>query len=154
MLMNTIYLNDTNQVSIICQNCGLEHSIDTTKFNATEKKLEGKCRCEVSYKYKIEFRKRYRESVRLEGEYFIHGIKEKGKIIIRDLSMIGIQFECLNPNYISKDDVLRVKFNLDNSMRSEIRKHVKVIWVKDQSIGARFIETKFHKEDLESYLRI
>jgi len=42
--MNTIYLNDTNQVSIICQNCGLEHSIDTTKFNATEKKLEGKCR--------------------------------------------------------------------------------------------------------------
>jgi len=68
--------------------------------------------------------------------------------------MIGIQFECLNPNYISKDDVLRVKFNLDNSMRSEIRKHVKVIWVKGRSIGARFIETIFHKEDLESYLRI
>jgi hypothetical protein len=67
--------------------------------------------------------------------------------------MTGIRFECMNPHHISKDEVLRVKFKLDNSMRTEIRKHVKVIWIKDRTIGAHFIETKFHKKDLEFYLQ-
>ena len=152
--MYTIYADNGNRVSVNCLKCGLELNIDITKLKNTQNNLEGECKCGEPYQYTIEFRKRYRESVKLEGEYFIHGIKEKGRIIIRDLSMIGIRFECLNPHHISKDDVLRVKFNLDNSMRSEIRKHIKVIWVKDRSIGANFIETKFYKEDLGIYLQI
>jgi hypothetical protein len=152
--MYTIYTDDTNQVSIICPKCNVEQNINTTKIKGTQKRLEGECKCGEPYQYAIEFRKRYRESVRLDGEYFIYGVNEKGEIIIRDLSMTGIRFECLNPHHISKDEVLRVKFKLDNSMRTEIRKHVKVIWVKDRNIGAHFIEKKFHKDDLEIYLRI
>lgn len=152
--MYTIYTDDTNRVSIICPKCGFEQNIDITKFKDTQKELKGTCRCGEPYQYTIEFRKRYREGVRLDGEYFIHGIKEKGEIIVRDVSMSGIRFECVNPHHISKDDVLRVKFRLDNSKRSEIRKHVKVIWVRDRTIGAHFIETIFYKKDLESYLQI
>jgi hypothetical protein len=152
--MYTIYADDTNRVSIICPKCGFEQNIDITKFKGTQKKLKSDCKCGEPYQFTIEYRKRYREDFRLAGEYFIHGIGEKGEIIIRDLSMSGIRFECLNPHYISKDDVLRVKFKLDDSKRSEIRKHVKVIWVRDSTIGAHFIETKFYKKDLESYLQI
>lgn len=151
--MYTIYTDDTNRVSIICPKCKSEQNIDTTNFKDTQKKLKGTCRCGEPYQFTIEYRRRYREDVRLTGEYFIEGIKEKGQIIIRDLSMSGIRFECLNPHHISKDEELRVKFRLDNSKRTEIRKHVKVMWVRDSTIGADFIETKFHKEDLESYLR-
>ena len=152
--MYTIYLDNTNRVSIICPKCGLEQNIDTTKFKDTENKLEGKCKCGEPYQYKIEFRKRYREGVRLTGDYYIQGIGEKGEIIIRDLSMSGMLFECMNPHNISKDDLLRVNFKLDDPKRSEIQKHVKVIWVKDRTIGADFIKTKFYGKELKSYLQV
>ena len=151
--MYTIYTDDTNRVSIICQNCGLEHSIDTTKFNATEKKLEGKCRCEVSYQYNIEFRKRYRKDVRLPGKYSILGKGEKEDIIIRDLSFTGIRFESLTPHQILEDDTLEVTFKLDNHRRSKIRKLVKVIWIRDLIVAANYIETKLYENDLEFYLK-
>ncbi len=151
--MKTIYLDDSNRVSIICPKCRFEQYINTKNFKDTQKTLKGKCRCGEPYQFTIEFRKRYRKDVRLAGEYFIEGIREKGEIIIRDLSMGGIRFECLNPHHISKDDTLKVKFNLDDSKRSEIRKPVKVIWVKDRIIGAHFIETKLYEKDLGFYLR-
>jgi hypothetical protein len=152
--MYTIYLNDTKQVSIICPKCKSEKNIDTANLKDTQKVLNGECKCGEPYQYNIEFRKEYRKDVSLNGEYFIHGTSEEGEIIIRDLSESGIQFECLNPHYISKDEVLTVRFKLDNSERTGIRKHVNVIWAEFRIIGAHFVETKFHKEDLESYLRI
>ncbi len=152
--MYTIFLNDSNQVSIICPKCKSEEIIDTTNFKAAQKVLEGECGCGEPYRFNIEFRKEYRKDVSLAGEYLIHGTNEKGDIIIKDLSESGMRFECLNLHNISKGDVLTVKFKLDNSERTEIRKHIKVIWDRHRTIGAQFIETKFHKEDLESYLRI
>ncbi|MEJ2656529.1 MAG: PilZ domain-containing protein [Desulfobacterales bacterium] len=152
--MYTIYTDGSNQVSIICTKCKLEQNIDVTKLKGTQKNLKGKCRCGEPYQFNIEFRQRYREDVRLSGEYFIQGIEEKGEIIVRDLSMSGVQFECLNPHHISKNDELKLKFNLDDSKRREIRKSVKVIWVGDRTVGAHFIETKLYKKELGSYLHI
>jgi hypothetical protein len=152
--MYTIYADDTKRVSINCPKCGLEQNIYISKFKDNQKKLKGKCRCGEPYQYTIEFRKRYRECVRLIGEYIIQGIGEKGEIVIWDLSMSGIWFECMNPHHISKNDVLRVNFKLDNSKRSDIRKSVTVIWVRDNIIGAQFIKTKLYEEELQSYLQV
>ena len=150
--MYTIYADDTNQVSIICPKCKLEQNIDTTKFKDTQDKLKGKCKCGAPYEFKIEFRNRYRKDVNLPGKYIILGRGEKEDIIIRELSLTGIQFESLKPHYILEDDTLEVTFKLDNHWRSEIRKLVKVVWIRDLIIGAHFIETKSYKNELESYL--
>jgi len=151
--MHTIYTDDTNQVSIICPKCRLEQNIDTTNFKDTQKKLDGKCRCGEPYQYSIEFRKSYRKDVRLPGEYIIPGIEEKGDMIVRDLSMIGIRFECLNPHHISKDDTVKVKFRLDDPNRSEIQKPVKIVRVEDRIIGAYYIEKKLYETNLALYLQ-
>jgi hypothetical protein len=68
--------------------------------------------------------------------------------------LTGIQFESLNPHKILKDDLLEIKFKLDNRLKSKIRKLVKVIWVRGHIIGAHFIETKLYEEELQSYLQI
>ena len=151
--MYTIYLNDFNRVSIICPNCGFEQNIDTTKFKDTEKKLEGKCSCGEPYQFHIEFRKRYRKDVSLPGEYMFPGIELKENINIREPSFTGIQFEGLMPHKILKDDLLEVNFKLDNRLESKIRKLVKVIWVRDNIVGAHFIETKLYEEELQSYFQ-
>jgi hypothetical protein len=152
--MYTIYTDDSNQVSIICPKCRSEQNIDITKLKDTQKKLEGKCKCGEPYEFKIEHRKRYREGVRLTGEYSILDKEEKGELIIRDLSMSGIRFECPNPHHISKDDILKVKFKLDRPKILEIQKLVKVIRVREHIIGAQFMETKSYKRYLEFYLQI
>ena len=151
--MKKIYVDDTNKATVICPKCGFLQNIDVTNFKDTQKKLKGRCRCGETYQFTIEFRKKYRKDVRLPGEYVVQGKGEKGEIIIRELSLTGIRFESLRPNQILKDDTLEVTFKLDNPPRSKIRKPVKVMWVRDRSVGAQFSERKLYEKDLGFYLQ-
>jgi hypothetical protein len=102
----------------------------------------------------LEFRKHYRKKVRLHGEYFVQGRDEKGEIIIEDISADGIRFASLRPHYISRSDTVELKFTLDNPMRTEIHKLVKIIWIIDRKVGAMYCEPKGNDKDLGFYLRI
>jgi hypothetical protein len=152
--MYAIYPDDAGQISIICPKCGTELHIDTSTFKDPQKKLTGKCGCGEPYQYTIEVRKRFRNDVRLSGEYLILGKEGKGEIVIKDLSMTGIGFECLSPNSISENDTLIVKFRLDDLKKSEIRTPVNVRWVRDLTIGAQFRNPTSLEKYLRSYLRI
>ena len=54
---------------------------------------------------------------------------------------------------ILTDDILDVKFKLDNPKRSEIHRLVKVIWVKNRNVGAQFNDRKLFETDLAYYLK-
>ena len=151
--MKTVYVDDTNQASIICPECGFSKNINITNFKSTQKRAKAKCGCGESFRFTFEFRKNYRKNVRLAGEYIVKVTGEKGDVIIRDLSLTGIRFESLKPHEISTNDILEVKFKLDNSVRSEIRKFAKVIWVRDRIVAAHYSETKLFEKDLGFYLR-
>jgi len=151
--MKKIYVNDDNQATIICPKCAFTKEIDMTNFKNTQKRVKGKCRCGEVFGFTIEFRKNYRKKVRLSGTYHNNGKGKKGEIIVEDLSMNGIRFVNIGSDQISIDDKLEVKFKLDNQMRSEINKLVKVIWVKDKMIGAKFSSPKSFNSELGFYLR-
>jgi PilZ domain len=151
--MKKVYVDETKQATIICPKCGFEKNIDVTGFKDTQKRLKAKCKCGETHRFTIEFRTKYRKDVRLPGEYIAQEKKEKGEIIIRELSLTGIRFESLKPHQISTDDTLEVKFKLDNPLRKEIRKLVKVIWIKDRIVGAHYTETKFYEKDLGFYMK-
>lgn len=150
--MKKVYVDDTGQATIICPKCGIEKNVDVSEFKDTSKKIKAKCKCGETHRFTIEFRKKYRKDVKLPGEYIAKEKGEKGEIIIRELSLTGIRFESLKPHGISSDDILDVKFKLDNPMRAEIRKLVKVIWIKNRIIGAHYTETKLYEKDLGFYL--
>jgi hypothetical protein len=150
--MNIVWIGDNNKGTIICPKCAVAHNIDATKFQNTKKELKAKCKCSEIFPLTIEFRRQFRKNVRLPGEYNIKGKKEKGEIIIKDLSLSGIKFESFRPNQISADDMLEVKFNLDSPSKKEIRKEVKVIWVDNRIVGAQFTERTLYKKDLGFYL--
>ena len=99
------------------------------------RRLKAKRRCSEVFGFFLEFRKNYPKKARLPGEYIIQRRGKKGDLIVEDLSMGGIRFENLGPHQVSIDDMLEVKFNLDNPLRSEIRKMVRVIWVRARMAG-------------------
>ena len=151
--MTKFYVNGTNQTTIVCPKCGFAKTIDTTKYMETQKRLKANCKCGEVYKFTLEFRKNYRKDVKLPGEYTIQQSGERGEVIVRNLSLSGIQFESLRPHKILTDDTLELKFNLDNPARTEIRRSAKVMWVRDRDVGARYIEPKLFERDLSFYLR-
>jgi hypothetical protein len=151
--MKKVYVDDANQATIICPKCGLKKNIDVTDFKDTHKKLKAKCRCGEVFPLTLEFRKHHRKKVRLHGEYFIQGKNEKGKINIEDISLGGIRFASLEPHYISRNDTVELKFTLDNPMKTEIHKFIKIIWIVDCNVGAQYIDQKSLEKDLEFYLK-
>jgi len=138
--IKTVYVDDTNKITVICPKCEIEKNIDVTNFKDTHKKLKAKCPCGEVFRLTLEFRQTYRKNLRLTGEYFVQEKNEKGDILIEEISASGVRFSCLKPHNIFRDDLVELKFNLDNPMRTEIRELVKIIWINDRNVGAKYID--------------
>jgi len=151
--MTKFYVNDINQATIVCPNCGFAKVIDTTNFKNTEKRLKANCKCGEAFRFTLEFRKHYRKDVKLPGEYRTIEKGGKGEIVVQNLSLSGVHFTSFRPHQISAGDTLELKFILDNSARTEIRRTAKVMWVRDHDVGVQFIGQKTFEKDLSFYLR-
>jgi hypothetical protein len=150
--METMYAGATNHVTVICPKCGLKKNINVFKYKDTHKRLKAKCKCGEIFRLSLEFRRFYRKIVRLTGEYFVQEKDEKGEVLIKDISMTGINFEAIKPHYIAKHDTIEVKFTLDNPDKTELDTLVKIMWAKDLNLGGRFIDQGRYKQDLVLYL--
>ena len=151
--MEKAYVDRTNQVKIICPKCELEKNINVFKFKDTHKRLKVKCKCGEEFRIALDFRKYYRKKVQIAGECFIHEKNERDDILIIDISMTGINFTTFRPHNFSKDDLVELKFKLDDPMNTEIDTTIKIKWVNDRNAGAQFNNPKLLEKDLGVYLR-
>ena len=152
--MNKVYVDGNNQATIVCTNCGFEQIVDAKNYSDTNNMVEVQCKCKESFQVTLEYRKHFRKDVMLPGEYIVQKSREKGELIIRELSMTGIRFETLRPHKISTNDTLDVTFKLDNPRRSEIRRVFEVVWVSNRMVGANCIEPKLYEKDLGFYMQL
>ena len=150
--MEISYAGATNHVTIICPKCGLKKNINVFKFKDTHKRLKAKCKCGEVFRLSLEFRRYHRNIVQLAGEYFVQEKDEKGEVLIKDISMTGINLETLKPHNMAKYDTVELKFTLDNPDKTELNTLVKIMWVSDLNIGGYFIDQSRLKQDLVLYL--
>ena len=150
--MERMYAGATNHVTVICPKCGLKKNINVFKYKDTHKRLKAKCKCGEIFRLYLEFRRFYRKIVRLTGEYFAQERDEKGEVLIKDISMTGINFEASKPHNFARHDAVEVKFTLDNPDKTEIDTLVKIMWAKDLNVGGHFIDQVRYKQDLVLYL--
>ena len=150
--MERMYAGATNHVTVICPKCGLKKNINVFKYKDTHKRLKAKCKCGEIFRLSLEFRRFYRKIVRLTGEYFAQERDEKGEVLIKDISMTGINFEVSKPHNIAKHDAVEVKFTTDNPDNTELDTLVKIMWTKDLNVGGHFIDQVRYKQDLVLYL--
>jgi hypothetical protein len=146
-------VDDTNRVTIICPTCRTEKNIDVAYFKDTHKRMKAKCPCGESFQFTLEFRRTYRKNFRLGGEYLFKEKAEKGEILIEEISANGIRFASLKTHNISKDDTVELKFKLNNPNKTEIRELVKVIWINDRNVGAKYIDQNRMKRIWFFYLK-
>lgn len=153
MEIQRVYVKEDNTAVVNCPNCGAAKAVNAGKLNKRGKPLTLRCSCLSLFKVFFEFRKSHRKKANLEGYYTIlPESKQWGKMRVDDISLNGIGFTTLYNNNLKKGDEIKVRFNLDDTRRSEIEKKAVVMWVNNKSSGCEFAETDEYDRLLGFYL--
>ena len=137
--MGNFYVDENNQVKIVCQMCGLNKMMDVNQFKDTHKRMKAKCKCGEAFRLTLDFRRHYRKKVQLPGKCFIQEKGERDDILIIDVSMSGVNFTTFKPHDFSIDDIVELKFTFDNPMRTKVREPVKIKRIAGRNVGAEYI---------------
>ena len=142
----------SNVLSFNCPECGYSKFIDLSKFKKITTEMKFKCKCSTIIKCLIEFRKKYRKKVSLNGSYRDLKTGTVLPMAINDISIDGIRFTCLMKPNITLGDIFETTFQLDDSKKTEIRLTGEIKWVRDLNVGLKFRELRGYQKDLGFYL--
>lgn len=132
------YVRPDHTAVLTCPHCGRQKTIQADSFKGHKHKLKVKCTCQKIFTSILEFRKRVRKKTNLRGTYINNTQNTNGNIIIRNLSINGLEFTSYDAHDFKVEDELTITFNLDDEHMTEIRKDVIVRDVRRNSIGCEF----------------
>lgn len=149
----TVYVQQDNTAVVKCPDCGTARSMNVESFKGRRKPLKLRCKCGSAFRVLLEFRRAYRKETRLNGNYVkLAPKKETGKIMVKNISRLGVGFTTLTQHNLGKGDDVLVTFTLDDANRSEIEKRAVVRVVLDRYIGCEFTDQSQHDKILGFYL--
>jgi hypothetical protein len=102
-------------------------------------KLKCTCPCGTIDSTTLERRISFRKQVSLKGCYEYRRQEEQGTITVENISMGGVKFKLGVRGTFGAGHRLWVAFRLDNHPQTLIRREVEVRWMKDLTVGARFV---------------
>lgn len=143
--IKTIYANEQQQATLICDACGKTRVFEVATFRGLHKPLKVKCSCGNTFWVNIEGRQFYRKHTNLVGEYRrlnrqVSAEVTKGRISVEDLSRTGIGFRTHDPHTIRVQDTVQVRFVLDDIQKSAVTKSAVVRRVNGYFVGAQFLD--------------
>jgi hypothetical protein len=147
-----IYVDEHGEGTVTCPNCEKSKRVNFVKFKSAREPLKVKCICGSLFKIIVELRNYYRKSTQLPGNYTTPGSNKSGSIIVEDVSLSGIGFRTRLKHNLQIGEVIDLRFELDNSVRSEIVKRAVVKRLHDQFVGAEFCDLRAFDTELGYYL--
>ena len=134
-----IYVRPDNTAVITCPHCKLQKTIKTEPFKGPKYKFKAKCSCKNVFTVILEFRKRKRKRTNLRGTYVNHSQDgSSGNIVVRNISVSGLEFTSYDHQDFAVADELTVTFNLDDDHLTEISREVVIRDIRSSSIGCEF----------------
>ncbi|RLC06081.1 MAG: hypothetical protein DRI57_27075 [Deltaproteobacteria bacterium] len=134
-----IFITDDNTVMFICPKCGKEKSENALYYKEIEKasRIKRKCECGHSYAVLLERRQFYRKKMNLPG-ICLFGEDEKQPMLVRNLSLTGLNFKLEKKQHFTIDDKIFVEFPINDTEKMLIRKLAIVKKITGLIIGAEF----------------
>lgn len=143
--MRRVYLNKEREGRTICERCGRVQRIQVAE-TVHDHTIKITCKCRHTFAVRIDQRQHYRKDVSLPGAFErVHpDTTEKGRVIVRDISQTGVGFLTYSKRKVNVNDVVKVKFTLDDPHSStiEVRGTIKI--VKDQYVGVELDRPNEH----------
>ena len=150
--MVKVYVNHYDEGTVTCPHCEKSKRLSFIKQKTSREPLRVKCACGSPFKTIVELRNYYRKKTRLQGHYTTPDNNKSGSIIIEDLSFIGLGFRTRLPHSLQADEVIDLRFVLDNKVHSEVQKKAIVRRIQGYFIGAQFCDLKAFDKELGYYL--
>jgi hypothetical protein len=100
-----------------------------------------RCTCKSVFEVFFESRKTERKDAYLDGFYArLPGSEDWGRMLAKNISMVGLGFVSINTPNVKKGDRIRIKLSSDNAGYSDTDKNAVVRVVKDKYVGCEFTD--------------
>jgi hypothetical protein len=152
-----VYINSRKETALTCPNCHNTKIVNFAQYLNDKSPIKAKCLCGCIFDIPdvvIEARKFYRKRTRLPGSYAKTIVDAIGRMTVKDVSFTGIRFQTEKEHNLAVEEVLGVRFVLDDHKHTEIRRTVVIRHVQGCFIGAEFCDTHGYDMDLIYYLML
>ena len=141
-----VFVREDGLVLLTCPHCGLQESVTTARFERLGNAITVLCACSKRFAAVLEKRRSVRKAVRLEGFFSVAGDQGAddpkagiwGPMVVKSLSKSGLRFSSPRANLVYPEDLLMVRFNLNNSNNALIHKKARVVSIQKNEVGCRF----------------
>ncbi len=141
-----VYTSDHGEAIIRCRACGRKKVANAVSFRDTGKKVKVTCPCGSSFLIAFEWRKHYRKPVTLSGDFLRDGSDgDWGAMEVKDISMGGVGIRTLHQHHLKVGDIIQVRFELDDSLRSSVSRNAIVRNANGWFLGVEFCDNKIDK---------
>ena len=151
-----VYVKSRKAAALTCPSCHSTKIANLAPYTNTTRPIKATCQCGCLFEVPdvvLEARKWYRKRTRLPGSYAKPVVDtRRGCMIVHDVSFTGIRFHTEKEHKLTVEDVLGVRFVLDDQQHTEMRRTVVVRHVQGRFIGAEFCDMHVYDMDLMRYL--
>jgi len=136
------HVRDNNTATLTCPACGIIKHIEADSFRHSRHTITVRCRCQQIFTVLLDFRRHYRKQISLTGSYEIinQGGIGGGLIHLYNISRGGGGFSISGLHRIKKDQELLLEFQLNDKMKTVLKKQVVVKSVHQNNIGCQFMD--------------
>lgn len=139
MATTKAYVRANNTATIVCPKCGTAKTISTQQIKNRRHKFKIRCRCQHVFDVLIDFRRHYRKSISLTGNYLILRNGQGGGVMhICNISLSGIGFTVSGLHPLRKNQLIGVDFQLNDKKLTVVKKKALVVNVVNNQIGCQF----------------
>ncbi len=137
-----VYVHDSSEAVFVCHECGKSRTVNVYSYMKTSKPVyvTVKCTCGYQSKLLLERRNQYRKETRFPGVFVYGSEKNKGPLVVTDISLTGLGFELTDDVPFTIGENVLIEFNLDDAAKTFVRKEVVIRSVREKKIGAEFHE--------------
>jgi hypothetical protein len=137
-----VYVRSDGTAIVKCNHCGVAKTVNAAKAKKSSKACAVRCSCRAIFQVFFDYRSVYRKKANFDGSYARLPYSSRWcGIWVKSLSMKGICFTTANMRNLKKGDRVKVRFALDGTRHSEMKKDAIVKWIKQKNIGCEFIDT-------------
>lgn len=149
-----VLVKENDAAVITCPFCHTIKKASVARYKERNKReLKIKCGCANVFSICLECRKHPRKPIKLIGKSInLSKHRESRDVIIKDISMGGIQLHPFRKHRIRKDDRLQISFSLNDANNTPITTHVTVKTVFKDHVGCEFNSIEEFRTSLGFYL--
>lgn len=154
-----VFAADGRDFQMTCPKCGRQEAVAPEVFEKVGAVLRVECPCHCTFRIIREMRHTFRKTVRLEG-LFAQDVNDLNKMavvniwgpmVVTNISKTGVNFTSDKAGLLRSGDRVHLRFYLDNSSKTLIKKNAQVKSVHGDTVGCQFQGTDRYDVTLGFY---